>query len=539
MKRFFVWTLWLLAAGHFGMIARGNDETPNTWFSDGQRAIAEAKKRIPNNSRAKNIILFVGDGMGISTITAARILEGQLRGENGEENLLSFEKLPYSALSKTYSVNQQVSDSAPTMTAMVTGVKTKDAMLSVNQFAERGNYKTVSGNELPTFLEIAKRAGKSVGLVTTTRITHATPAACYAHSPERDWESDADLPSEARNANFPDIARQLIEFQIGGGIDVALGGGREQFLPQEMADFAGNTKFGNRLDERNLIKEWTNKTSGTFVWNRAQFDAVVPATTKRLLGLFNHSHMEFEHDRVQQNADEPSLSEMTVKAIEILAQNEKGFFLMVEGGRIDHGHHNGNAFRALTETIEFSRAIEIALKKIDLEETLVIVTADHSHTLTLSGYPKRGNDILGLVVGNEISAQSVLGSDTDGLGLPYATLNYANGPGYSGASCEQGEGTKQFPHEPKSFSRASSKRPDLKSIDTAHPDYLQEALFPRKTETHGGEDVAIFAGGPSAHLFRGVVEQNFIFHVMLEAAQLSPMVGSNQISSVVLTPQGN
>lgn len=513
----------MMTAGNFATLAQDREETPETWFSDGQRAIAEAKKRTPNNSRAKNIILFVGDGMGISTITAARILDGQLRGGSGEENSLSFEKLPYSALSKTYSVNQQVPDSAPTMTAMVTGVKTKDAMLSVSQNAQRGEHKTVFGNELTTILEIAKRARKSAGLVTTTRITHATPAACYAHSPERDWECDADMPSEARVVNFPDIARQLIEFETGGGIDVVLGGGRGKFLPYKTADFAEPGKSGGRLDNRNLVKEWTAKTGGSFVWNRDQFNAIVPGTTKNLLGLFSHSHMQFEHDRVQQNANEPSLTEMTAKAIEILGQNENGFFLMVEGGRIDHGHHGGNAFRALTETIEFSRAVETALKKINLEETLVIVTADHSHTLTLSGYPKRGNNILGTVAGNEHSDDDILGGDMDGLDLPYTTLNYANGPGYFGASNEQDHGSKQFPHEPKKFSSAASKRADLKCVNTSHPNYMQEAMLPRKTETHGGEDVAIFAGGPGAHLFRGVVEQNFVFHVMLDAAQLSPV----------------
>jgi len=187
-------------------------ESPGQWFEDGQKAVEAAKRLKPVNRRAKNVILFIGDGMGVSTVTAARILEGQMKGGTGEENLLSFERLPYVALSKTYNTNQQVPDSAGAMTAMVTGVKTKAGLIAVNQNVIRGDYTTVSGNELTTILEIAEKAGMSTGVVTTTRITHATPAATYAHSPERNWEDDHDLPADAKAADFPDIARQLIEF---------------------------------------------------------------------------------------------------------------------------------------------------------------------------------------------------------------------------------------------------------------------------------------------------------------------------------------
>ncbi|MEW6211685.1 MAG: alkaline phosphatase, partial [Acidobacteriota bacterium] len=207
-------------------------ESRDQWYRDGQRAVEEARRLRANIARAKNIILFVGDGMGVSTVTAARILEGQMRGESGEENLLSFERLPYLALSKTYSVNQQTSDSAPTMTAIITGVKTDDGFISVDQDAVQSDHTTVKGNELPTFLELAEEAGLSTGVVSTARITHATPAACYAHSPNRNWECDSDMSSAARDGGFPDIARQLIEFPHGNGLEVVLGGGRSKFLPR-------------------------------------------------------------------------------------------------------------------------------------------------------------------------------------------------------------------------------------------------------------------------------------------------------------------
>jgi alkaline phosphatase len=230
--------------------------------------------------------------------------------------------------------------------------------------------------------------------------------------------------------------------------------------------------------------------------------------------------MNFEHDRKNDAAGEPSLTEMTVKAIDILSQNKKGYFLMVEGGLIDHGHHFGNAFRALTETIEFSNAVRAALKKVDLDESLVIVTADHSHTLTIGGYPARGNNILGLVRGVDSSGKLAADYSRDKLGLPRTTLNYANGPGYSGESDQEKEGIKHCCDAPKSFKSIKNGRPDLTKVDTTDPDYLQEGTLPLSDETHGGEDVPIFATGVNAYLVRGSMEENWIFYVAADALRM-------------------
>ena len=135
-------------------------ETPQTWKQNGEAAIAARKNQKNYKSKAKNVILFVGDGMGVSSVTAARILEGQIRGESGEENRLSFDDFPFTALSKTYSTNQQTSDSAPTMSAIITGVKTDEGVLSVNQNIVHDDYKTVKGNETESLLEMAEDAGK-------------------------------------------------------------------------------------------------------------------------------------------------------------------------------------------------------------------------------------------------------------------------------------------------------------------------------------------------------------------------------------------
>ena len=523
-KPFAALCLFLLVISTFSQTVRQpfpvkRDESPETWKRDGSNAIDHAKRQKIRNGKAKNVILFIGDGMGISTLTAARIFEGQQRGESGEENRLSFEEFPFSALSKTYSVNEQTSDSAPTMSAMMTGVKTDEGTLSVNQNIVHADYRTVNGNETKTLLEMAEDAGKSTGVVTTTRVTHATPAACYAHTADRDWESDKDIfdrKKEAYEAGFPDIARQLVEFKYGDGLEVALGGGRAKFLPDRTSDHKG--KDAERLDGRDLTEEWKKKyRSAAYVTDKSQLSAVDPVKTKHLLGLFNSDSMAFDYDRISRNLDEPSLTEMTTKAIDILTQNKKGFFLMIEAGRIDQAHHLGNAYRALQDTVELSNAVRAAVKKVNLDDTLIIVTADHSHTLTIMGYPARGNNILGLV--REIGGDGNLEADYkhDKLGRPYTTLNYTNGRGYTGASNDQTEGTKTYPEEPKRFKGITQGRPDLTKVNPTDPNYLQEAIIPLADETHGGEDVAIFAAGVNAHLIRGSMEQNWIFYVMADA----------------------
>ncbi len=489
------------------------NESAAKWYADGKHAVEIAKELRANKHRAKNIILFVADGMGMSTVTAARILEGQLRGESGEENQLTFETLPYLALSKTYNTNQQTPDSAGTMTAMMTGVKSKAGVIAVNQNVFRGDCASSKGNELTTYLEQAEMAGLSTGIVTTARLTHATPAATYAHVPERNWEDDHDLSQEAIDNGCKDIARQLVEFPYGDGLEVALGGGRRNFWPRNMADLEDAGKTGERDDQRNLTEEWVNNYSNAaFVWNRDQFNAIDADNTDHLLGLFERSHMEYNVDRDADIAGEPSLTEMTRKAIDVLQKNNKGFFLMVESGRVDHGHHAGNAYRALTDAIEFSKAVKAALEKTDSRDTLIIVTADHSHVFTIAGYPTRGNPILGKVVGNDNRGVS---KDTFSMakdGMPYTTLNYTNGRGY--AMLETGGDTHY--KVPVQTGRIA----DLTGIDTEDEGFHQEALIPLSAETHSAEDVAIYAGGPGAYLMHGVQEQNYIYHVMKETSRI-------------------
>ena len=434
--------------------------------------------------KAKNVILFVGDGMGISTITAARIHAGQLKGVDGESYKLAMETLPHAALSKTYSHDAQVSDSASTATAMVAGVKARSRTLGVTQDANYSNCASTVGNGTDTIFELAERAGLATGIITTARLTHATPASTYSEVPNRDWEDDGDLPGAGENA-CKDIARQFIDWPAGDHFEIVLGGGARHFLPKD--------DDGQRKDGRNFLEEWTAKSGAhATIGNKAEFDAINFASGARILGLFEGSHMQYEVDRDTSGEGEPSIEEMTRAAITRLSQDEDGYVLLVEGGRIDHGHHGTNAARALGDTVAFDEAVAAALEMTSTEDTLIIVTADHSHTFVIQGYPARGNPILGKVTlpdGRPAPA---------GDGKPYTTLSYANGS----SAYDTFE---------------DDERVDLTDIDTTDKDFKQQSLLPSPSETHGGEDVAVFASGPGAELVAGVMEQNEIFHVMVKA----------------------
>ena len=496
-------------------IQRAAGETPQWWFRAGARTAATL--RGAHAGKAKNVILFLGDGMSLTTITAARILEGQRAGASGEEHRLAFEEFPYTALSRTYEVDAQIPESAGTMSAIMTGIKTRYSLISMTQRVRRGDCTTAKDNAAMTALELASASGLATGVVTNTRITHATPAATYAHSVERNWEGDADMPVQAREQGCIDIARQLVDFSIGRGIDVMFGGGRSRFLPSTASDPEYPRLRGTRLDGHDLIADWQRVPGSRFVWNMAQFKALDAKRSGRVLGLFEPEHMQFSHDRGKDGAGEPSLAEMTAKAIALLKRNDQGFFLVVESGRIDHAHHYNNAFRALDETIVLSDAVRAAEAATSESDTLILVTADHSHTLVMAGYPVRGNPILGKVRSRNRDGGPSDKFSRDAAGHSYTTLGYANGPGNNGASSDQPAGPKHFLHEPSHYDPAPVPRPDLDDIDTANPDYLQEAGIPLKSETHGGEDVAVFARGPGAEAVHGSLEQNVLFHLMVQA----------------------
>ncbi|MES2047779.1 MAG: alkaline phosphatase [Pseudomonadota bacterium] len=440
------------------------------------------------SGEAKNIIFFLGDGMGPSTVTASRIYK------YGEDGSLQMDKLERTARIKTYSNDAQTTDSAPSMAAYMTGVKMNNEVISMTPEAvatppskdANGNLginncaATGNGVAAATILELAKAKGKAVGSITTTELTHATPAATFSHICNR-------------NAQYA-IAAQLVpagagyNAALGDGVDVLMGGGRNHFTP-----FNATSNKAGRADARNLLTELAAK-GYTVAGTKAEMNAA--ANDKKFIGLFSSkSHLEYELDRaatppVGEGATQPSLAEMTTKAMDILSKNANGYFLMVEGGRIDHALHGTNAKRALVDTIAFDDAIKAALDKAKLTDptlanTLIVVTADHDHTLAFNGYGKRGNPILDI---NRNYKDGTATKDADGNS--YTTLVFGNGP------------------------NRPNLRANLDSATVLADNYLQETGVRLASETHGGGDVKLFATGAGAKVYKGTLDNTKIFSLL-------------------------
>uniref|UniRef100_A0A452UKQ1 Alkaline phosphatase n=1 Tax=Ursus maritimus TaxID=29073 RepID=A0A452UKQ1_URSMA len=395
------------------------EEDPDFWNHQAAQALDAAKKLQPIQTAAKNLILFLGDGMGVPTVPATRILKGQLNDKLGPETPLAMDHFPYLALSKTYNVDRQVPDSAGTATAYLCGVKANYQTIGVSAAARWNQCNTTHGNEVTSVMNRAKKAGKSVGVVTTTRVQHASPAGTYAHVVNRNWYSDADMPAKAREEGCQDIAQQLISNM---DIDVILGGGRKYMFPQGTPDpeYPSDTRQdGVRLDGRNLVQEWQAKYQGArYVWNRtALIEASQDPSVTHLMGLFEPGDTKYEVRR--DTTQDPSLMEMTEVAVRLLSRNPRGFYLFVEGGRIDHGHHDGTAYLALTEAVMFDSAIDKASQITSEKDTLTLVTADHSHVFSFGGYTLRGSSIFGLAPSTAQDNKT------------YTSILYGNGPGGS------------------------------------------------------------------------------------------------------------
>lgn len=295
-------------------------------YSFYQEAATTYKYPDIEDKQVKNIILLIGDGMGLAQAAATRT---RLLGRNKR---LYMEKCPYTGLMDTYSADYLVTDSAAAGTALATGIKTNNGIISM----------TPKEEVIDTILERASQKGLATGLVATSTITHATPASFAAHVNQRKKESE--------------IAQQMVD----SGVDVMLGGGKQYFIPKSM-------EHSKRQDDLNLLED-AKKKGFSFIETQKELKE---ATGPKVLGLF-------QYDALKVNGNEPTLAELTNKAIEILKKDADGFFLMVEGSQIDwacHGHAHENMYK---QTLHFDlavkEAIEFALKD---KHTLVVITADH------------------------------------------------------------------------------------------------------------------------------------------------------------------
>ena len=304
-------------------------------------------------SKAKNIIFMVTDGMGLANVTAARIFKN---GQNGES--LHLETLPHLGYQRTHSADKAVTDSAAAASAWANGEKFRNGEISCHDDNQNGKCEPAPG---PTILEIARDKGKSTGLVVTSTVTHATPAAFGAHVSTRSCENE--------------IARQYIQVT---GVDVILGGGLKKFDSNENSADECST-YGNFVREA--------ETRGyDVVYTKEAMDSAVAGGTEKILGLFAPMGKAPELFRVypeeHYRANEPTLSQMTAAALKILARDRDGFFLLVEGSQIDWANHRNSLPYQISETLGFDEAVRVVLDWINddprrRQDTLVIITPDH------------------------------------------------------------------------------------------------------------------------------------------------------------------
>lgn len=470
----------------------------------------------------KQVVFFIGDGMGITTLTAARIYKV------GESGSLSIDQLPETAFVRTFSENAQVTDSAPSMGAYMTGVKMKNEVISMQTGTNAVELKNgqqqcdtdpVNRNKAfsETLLEKAISAQYATGIVTTTRVTHATPASTYAHICHRDAENEIAaqlVPSKIKADRYSNYNTRLKN-----GIDVILGGGKRHFLPTESG--------GKRQDGRNFLKE-LKKQGYQVVENRSQLNSLDPADQRKIIGLFNDSHLNYDLDRQNKQINEPSLKEMTLIALQKLSSNTKGFFLMVEGGRIDHALHDTNAKRALQDVIALDDTLQatidfLKIKDPLLENSLIIITADHDHTLMLNGYvertgpylPGQQTSVLGLVKNQN-------GLTRDINGNPYPVISFGNGKkrptlNRNDDSVTQLRDDDECRPVMNTSSYTFSYTPSYQGWCTgaAADDFQQEAVIQtgfKDSETHGGTDVFLGAIGQGSDQFSGSLENIDVFY---------------------------
>ena len=475
---------------------------------------------------AKNVIFFLGDGMGPVTVTAARIYKGekQLAATPGslvtsERAKLTMQSLGYAARVKTFSNDGQTTDSAPSMAAYMTGVKANNEVISMSsdtlayaadgtQFinGEDTTCAATNGKPAQTLLELSKAKGRAVGAVSTTRVGHATPAATYAHICNRNAYNTIAEQSVPGHPRYNTL--------LGDGVDVLLGGGQRNYLPKSV------NASSKRTDDVNLVTAMQAK-GYSYVDSGTRLSALDATKATKLLGLFSQSEMAYELDRVNQKLDQPSLSQMTEKALDVLSRNDKGFFLMVEGGRIDHALHGSNAKRALEDTLAMDKAIDAALAYMEkkdpgLKNTLVVVTADHDHAIAFNGYTRIGNPILGKVRDYQTNE---LAKAADGK--PYTTLVFGNGGRPNATAASQVD--TEDGNKPWVAPARGAVREDLTNVDTTQDNFLQEVginLGTPGSETHGGGDVMLFAGGAGARIFKGTMDNTRVFSKVKEAAGL-------------------
>jgi len=456
-------------------------------------------------TKAKNVILFIGDGMSMAHRTAARVLsKGLVAGRFGGE--LAIDDMPHMALVSTSGTDSIVTDSANSMSAYTTGHKS--CVNAMGIYCAR-NQNNLQHPHVETISELVKRLrGLSVGVVTNTEIEDATPAAMVAHT--------------RRRADYNDIVKMFFEVQP----DVIMGGGSPNFWPK-------STEGSKRNDEENFVKKF-EEAGYAFVKTRTELLAD-KGNHGKLLGLFNTGNIDGALDRlflkkgtVAKFPDQPDLTDQVRVAIDMLAKNDKGFVLMVESGRIDKYSHSLDWERAVYDTIMLDNAVKVAKDfAAPRNDTLIIVVADHAHAVSIVGtyddeingtarqrlgtyaeskfsnYPPANSDGYPDKVDVSRRLAFVFGSYPDfcDTGRPY--LDGENVPAVPGT--EKGTYVANEQYCVPGAIRRTGNLP-----------------FGLNQGVHSADDVVLTAMGPGAELFRGRIDNTRVFRVMTTALGLAP-----------------
>ena len=382
------------------------------------------------------IILFIGEGLAPDRLAPTRAYSG------GAGTRLSLDSMPRMALLTNYSKDFAAPDSAAAATAIATGTRGPNGAIAIN-----GDKKPI-----PSIIELAREYGRATGLVTDTKLTDPTSAAFYAHPVDPN-----------------DIEKIAAEFVDGGKIDIAMGGGASQFLPA--------AKGGERQDRRDLLLELRGN-GFDIVRTRAELEAIPAWRRPKLFGAFNNAELAFAN-QVEERGQQPNLSDMVRRAIQLLQYNAGGYLLVVDAGLMRKAAQENNAERTLVQTLELDRAVTLARRYAGQKSTIIVCGDVAIGGMNLNGFPFRQD-----------SGIALLGLNS--AGQPWIT--WATGP----------HGTRSY---------GAANVPDNKQNEPPAENLEPAALF-TKSALPTVDDVVVFGSGPGTDVLQGVVDSTAVFKVL-------------------------
>ncbi len=382
------------------------------------------------------IILFIGEGLAPGRLAPTRAYAG------GAGTHLGLDSMPHVALLTNYSKDFAAPDQAAAATAIATGVKVANRAIAING----------DGKALRTIVELAREYGRATGLVTDTKLTDPTNAVFYAHP-----------------ADPYDVEKIAAEFVDGGKIDIAMGGGAGQFLPA--------TKGGERQDRRDLLLELRGN-GFDIVRARAELEAVPAWRRPKLFGAFNNAELAFVN-QVEERSQQPSLSDMVRRAIELLQYNAGGYLLVIDAGLMRKAAQENNAERTLGQTIELDHAVTVARNYAGARSTIIVCGDVAIGGMNLNGFPFRQD-----------SGIALLGLNS--AGQPWIT--WATGP----------HGTKSY-GAANIPSKAPNEQPE---------EHLEPAALHTKSALPTVDDVVAFGSGPGTEALEGVIDGTIVFKIL-------------------------